>query len=297
MKNWSQTLSAGCGFVRWIGTLLVLLHAGHHPKGTPSFRTCRGLSLLLLGPWRSCPWSPPPSSLSRVRLIWWSTPVSYPQPSPPAQPRAASQGLHRPRPLNASIAGGGSNLSLTPLRRLETTGDCSPDMAEKERSQTAKGSFHLFGSYRSGHLSQNGDILLKWTLQTYSCFPASFQAKWNLSYLNLSRLTSSIYLFYVLNYLWISASFYHPTAYQLAPMYPKSAAPMEHVQGWVVQTMRHKNLLRTQSTSVLKNVWDSASCRCCRPRWKCQRDLEMDTKPFSVPPVFVQENRFPKYKV
>ena len=27
------------------------------------------------------------------------------------------------------------------------------------------------------HLSQNGDILLKCTLQTYSCFPASFQAK------------------------------------------------------------------------------------------------------------------------
>ena len=26
------------------------------------------------------------------------------------------------------------------------------------------------------HLSQNGDILLKWTLQTYSCLPASFQA-------------------------------------------------------------------------------------------------------------------------
>ena len=27
------------------------------------------------------------------------------------------------------------------------------------------------------HLSQIGDILLEWTLQTYSCFPASFQAK------------------------------------------------------------------------------------------------------------------------
>ena len=29
------------------------------------------------------------------------------------------------------------------------------------------------------HLSQDWDILLKWTLQTYSCFPANFQAKKN----------------------------------------------------------------------------------------------------------------------
>ena len=31
------------------------------------------------------------------------------------------------------------------------------------------------------HLSQNGDILLKWTLQTYSCFPASFPSKMKMS--------------------------------------------------------------------------------------------------------------------
>ena len=34
------------------------------------------------------------------------------------------------------------------------------------------------------HLSQNGDILLKCTLQTYSCSPASFQAKGNKPSLN-----------------------------------------------------------------------------------------------------------------
>ena len=175
-----------------------LHNTGESTPKEPSLRTCRGLSLLLLGPWRSCPWSPPPSSMNRVRLLWGSTPVSNP-PSPPALPRAASQGLHRPRPLNASITGGGSgsNISLTPLRRLETTGDCSPDMAEKKGHKQREEVSTCIGSYRSGHLSQNGDILLKWTLQTYSCFPASFQLNeiyLILTYLALPHL--SIYSMY-----------------------------------------------------------------------------------------------------
>ena len=43
------------------------------------------------------------------------------------------------------------------------------------------GRWHLrpewFICWSQTHLSQNGDILLKWTLQTYSCFPASFPSK------------------------------------------------------------------------------------------------------------------------
>ena len=48
--------------------------------------------------------------------------------------------------------------------------ECSTPQQQKQ------GLFFLYDRTDQAHLSQNGDILLKCTLQTYSCFPASFQA-------------------------------------------------------------------------------------------------------------------------
>ena len=52
----------------------------------------------------------------------------------------------------------------------------------------------LFWSNDQAHLIQNGDILLKWTLQTYSCFPASFQAKKKNTSKKTTKIVATLYI-------------------------------------------------------------------------------------------------------
>ena len=82
---------------------------------------------------------------------------------------------------------------------------------KKMKSQSENELFFHTDQSDQAHLSQNGDILLKCTLQTYSCSPASFLAKGK-SIHTLTSMVLSIFV-YICIYIYTHFLYIHVYIY------------------------------------------------------------------------------------